>query len=180
MAHIQLPAGLLGMRALVTYRPETGQHLYGFTQELMRGESPLSAAERELIATHVSAGNQCSYCMSSHAATARELFGEDKGVVDQVIADAATAPVTPKMRALLEIAGRVRQSGKSVTDADIAAARAAGAGDRDIHDTVLIAAAFSLFNRYVDGLASAAGIDPSSYAEMGKRLSSVGYQPPAQ
>jgi uncharacterized peroxidase-related enzyme len=179
MPHIRLPEGLTGMRALVAYRPQTGQHLYGFVQELLRGESPLTPAERELIATHVSARNECSFCTNSHAAAARELFGPEREIVDSVIRNAATAPVTPKLRALLDIAGKAQESGKSVTEADIEAARAAGAGDRDIHDTVLIAAAFSLFNRYVDGLASAESTDPGSYADMGKRLSGQGYQMPS-
>jgi uncharacterized peroxidase-related enzyme len=178
MPHISLPEGLAGMRALVSYRPETGQHLYAFTQELMRGESPLSPAERELIATHVSAGNDCLFCTSSHAATARELFGDQREVVDCVLRDPDSAPISPKIRALLRIAGKVRESGQAVSEADVAAARMAGAGDRDIHDTVLIAAAFSLFNRYVDGLASSSETDPAAFTAMGQRLTSVGYQMP--
>jgi alkylhydroperoxidase family enzyme len=95
--------------------------------------------------------------------------------VDCVIEDVNNAPVTPKMKALLTIAGKVQQSGKSVLPEDVAEARKQGAGDRDIHDTVLIAATFSMFNRYVDGLASYTPTDPKAYEEMGKRMSTVGY-----
>ena len=113
--------------------------------------------------------------MMSHAAAARELYGDQKEVVDCVISDATTAPLSNKMKALLNIAGKVQQSGKLVTQQDVDDARKQGANDRDIHDTVLIAATFSMFNRYVDGLASLTPTDPKVYEEMGKRMTSLGY-----
>lgn len=113
--------------------------------------------------------------MSSHAAAARELYGDEREAVDCVIKDVDTAPVSAKLKALLNIAGKVQQSGKAVTEADIAVAREHGASDRDIHDTVLIAATFCMFNRYVDGLDSYTPTDPAAYAEMGKRMTTLGY-----
>lgn len=175
MAHIAVPEGVPGIRSLVMFRPETGQHLYELAQVLLRGESPLSSAERELIATHVSSRNNCMFCMSSHAAAARELYGDERLVVDCVIDDFTQAPVSAKMKALLNIAGKVQQTGKAVTSDDVAEARKQGATDRDIHDTVLIAATFCMFNRYVDGLASLTPTDPLAYAEMGKRMATLGY-----
>jgi uncharacterized peroxidase-related enzyme len=175
MAHIAVPEGVPGIRSLVMFRPETGQHLYSLAQVLLRDDSPLTPAERELIATHVSARNHCTFCMSSHAAAARELFEDKKEVVDCVIDGTPTTLLTPKMKALLNIAAKVQQSGKLVTDEDVADARKHGAGDRDIHDTVLIAATFSMFNRYVDGLASLTPTDPKEYEPMGKRLATMGY-----
>lgn len=178
MTHIAVPEGVPGIRSLVMFRPETGKHMYELAQVLLRNESPLTQADRELIATHVSTRNQCVFCASSHAAAARELFGEDRAVVDCVIEDVNTAPVSPKMKALLNIAGKVQQSGKAVLPEDVEEARQQGAGDRDIHDTVLIAATFSMFNRYVDGLASWTPTDPKAYEEMGKRMSTMGYVMP--
>lgn len=178
MAHIAVPEGIPGIRSLVMFRPETGKPLYELAQVLLRNESPLTPAERELIATHVSDRNECVFCASSHAAAARELFGDERKVVDCVIVDVDSAPISAKMKALLKIAGKVQQSGKSVLPEDIAEARQHGAGDRDIHDTVLIAATFSMFNRYVDGLASLTPTDPKAYEEMGKRMSALGYVPP--
>jgi uncharacterized peroxidase-related enzyme len=175
MAYITVPEGVPGIRSLVMFRPETGKYLYELAQVLLRGDSPLSQADRELIATHVSSRNNCMFCMSSHAAAARELYGEGRDVVDCVIQEVDTAPVSEKLKALLNIAGKVQQSGKAVTEADIAAAREQGATDRDIHDTVLIAATFSMFNRYVDGLNSYTPVDPAAYAEMGKRMTTLGY-----
>jgi uncharacterized peroxidase-related enzyme len=175
MAHIKVPEGVPGIRSLVMFRPETGKPLYELARVLLRNESPLTTAERELIATHVSTRNECVFCASSHAAVARELYGSEREIVDCVIEDVNNAPVTPKMKALLTIAGKVQQSGKSVLPEDVAEARKQGAGDRDIHDTVLIAATFSMFNRYVDGLASYTPTDPKAYEEMGKRMSTVGY-----
>lgn len=180
MAHINVPEGVPGIRSLVMFRPETGKPLYELAQVLLRGESPLSQAERELIATHVSNRNNCGFCMNSHAAAARELYGNDQSViVDCVIADVDRAPVSLKLRALLEIAAHTQVLGKEVTDRDIAEARKHGATDREIHDTVLIAAAFSMFNRYVDGLASLTPTDPEAYKEMGKRMVEKGYALPS-
>ncbi len=178
MAHINVPEDVPGIRSLAMFRPETGEHLYQLAQVILRDESPLTPAERELIATHVSARNKCVFCMSSHAAAARELFEDDREVVDCVIHNQPTSLLSDKMKALLEIAGKVQQSGKLVTDEDVAEARRHGANDRDIHDTVLIAATFSMFNRYVDGLATLTPSDPKEYEAMGNRLARVGYVPP--
>lgn len=180
MAHINVPEGVPGIRSLVMFRPETGKHLYELAQVLLRDPSPLAPAERELIAAHVSARNNCMFCMSSHAAAARELFEDKKEVVDCVIHGRDTDQLSDKMKALLNIAGKVQQSGRLVTDADVAEARRHGAEDRDIHDTVLIAATFSMFNRYVDGLASLTPTDPKDYEPMGKRLATMGYVLPTQ
>ena len=170
MAHINVPEGVPGIRSLVMFRPETGKHLYELAEVLLRGESPLSQAERELIAAYVSSRNECMFCMSSHAAAARCLYGEDDTTVDEVLKDMRQANISPKMKALLNIAGKVQILGKEVKIEDIEAARAEGATDKELHDTVLIAASFSMFNRYVDGLASLTPTDPEAYKEMGKRM----------
>ncbi len=178
MAYIAVPEGVPGIRSLALFRPETGKPLYDLAQVLLRGPSPLTPAERELIAAHVSALNNCTFCMSSHAAAARELFGEEREIVDCVIGNNPSGFMSDKLKALLHIAGKVQQSGKHVMSEDIEEARKFGADDRDIHDTVLIAATFSMFNRYVDGLATLTPDDPKEYEPMGKRLASMGYLSP--
>ncbi|MBS1951061.1 MAG: hypothetical protein OJF59_002960 [Cytophagales bacterium] len=178
MAHIQVPEGVPGIRSLVMFRPETGQYLYELAQVLLRGESPLSEAERELIAAYVSSHNDCVFCMSSHAAAARYLFKDKKQLVDFVLTDYQSAPISNKLKALLNIAGKVQVNGKNVLPEDVEEARRQGAIDRDIHDTVLLAATFSMFNRYVDGLASFTPTDPQAYEEMGVRLGEKGYALP--
>jgi len=170
MAHIKVEEGVPGIRSLVMFRPETGKPLYELAQVLLRGDSTLSEAERELIAAHVSNRNHCMFCMSSHAAAARCLYGDEKDIVDEVLNDATHSHISNKMKALLNIAGKVQILGKEVKEDDVAAARNAGATDREIHDTVLIAATFCMFNRYVDGLASWTPTDPAIYEEMGKRM----------
>lgn len=170
MAHIKVEENIPGIRSLVLFRPETGKPLYDLAQVLLRGPSPLSAAERELIAAYVSYRNECVFCMSSHAAAARCLYGPDKNLVDEVLNDMQQSGVSDKMKSLLHIAGKVQVLGKEVTPQDIEGARALGADDREIHDTVLIAAAFSMFNRYVDGLASFTPTDPVVYEAMGERM----------
>lgn len=175
MAHINVLENVPGIRSLVLFRPETGVHLYELAQVLLRGESPLSQAERELIAAYVSRRNDCMFCMSSHAAAARCLYGDEKNIVDEVLKNEEQAPVSDKLKALLHIAGKVQVLGKEVTAQDVEAAKKQGAIDREIHDTVLIAATFSMFNRYVDGLASYTPTDPGEYAEMGRRMVEKGY-----
>ena len=175
MAHIQVPEGVPGIRSLVMFRPETGKYLYDLAQVLLRGESSLTEAERELIAAYVSHKNNCVFCMSSHAAASRCLYGTDSVLVDEVLADLQEASVSDKMKSLLHIAGKVQVLGKEVKPADIETAKMQGATDREIHDTVLIAATFSMFNRYVDGLASFTPTDPHEYKAMGERMAEKGY-----
>jgi uncharacterized peroxidase-related enzyme len=175
MPHIALPAGLAGIRGPMAFRPETAMPLMALANALLRDASPLSRAERELIAAYVSAGNGCKFCCQSHAAVARAHFGAEAGLVDATLADVASAPLPPKLRALLGVADQVRIGGKSVDDESIARAKAAGATDVELHDTVLIAAAFCMFNRYVDGLATRYSDDPTAFAAMGALLAQNGY-----
>lgn len=175
MAHIDLPDGLPGIRGPLVKYPETAQHLLGLAEVLLRGPSSLTPAERELIATYVSAQNECKFCMNAHAAIARHLYGEERDVVDQTIADFRQSSLSDKMKALIVIAGKVQQGGPNVTDKDVAQARAAGADDKAIHDTVLIAAAFCMFNRYVDGLATWTPERASDYEQAGIFRAEKGY-----
>ena len=175
MAYITVKEDVPGIRSLFQFSPETGKPLCDLAEVLLRGASTLSSAERELIAAWVSHQNECAFCRNSHAAAARCLFGENKNVVDELLRDHNDMSLSKKMRALLELAGKVQQDGKSVHKEDIENARNAGAGDTDIHDTVLIAASFSMFNRYVDGLAALTPEEDSAYLEMGKRMSEKGY-----
>jgi len=175
MPHITLPEGIAGIVGPMTAYPETAQHLNGLAEALLRGPSSLTSAERETIAASVSSGNECYFCTQSHAAAARAHFGEAADLVDKVLADRCSAPVGEKLQALLEIAQKVRKDARSVQPEDVQRARDAGADDKAIHDTVLIAAAFCMFNRYVDGLATWAPRDPEFYARMGRRLADQGY-----
>jgi uncharacterized peroxidase-related enzyme len=178
VAHITLPEGVPGINGPLMAYPETERHLSGLAETLLRGPSSLTSAERELIAAYVSSRNECSFCTQSHAAAAREHFGPQRQVVDLVISDTHAAPVSEKLKALLEIADKVRSDGRLVRADDVARARAAGADDKAIHDTVLIAAAFCMYNRYVDGLATSVPSDPAAYEQMGVRLANQGYLQP--
>ena len=175
MPHINLPEGVPGIVSAMAFRPETAKPLSELAQILLRGPSTLSAAEREMIATLVSARNDCFFCQTSHRAAAAHLPGGSYELVDAVRSDYQNAPITAKSKALLNIAGRVQEGGKSVTAEDVAAARSKGATDLEIHDTVLIAAAFCMYNRYVDGLAAFTPPDPDAYDEMGARMATRGY-----
>ena len=174
MPYIPLEAHLPGITGSLEYRKDTGKPIRELTQILMRGPSTLSEGERELIATVVSAGNECTFCSTAHTAAANILLDENS-TSDAVKKDIKTAPVSNKMKALLTIASLVRQSGKSVSSEDIELARQEGASDMEIHDTVLIAALFCLYNRYVDGLATALPADPAYYQVLAERLKNNGY-----
>src|SRR6478672_2962819 len=154
MAHIDLPADMPGIRGLMAYRPDTALAINQLVEVLLQGPSTLTKGEREMIATRVSTLNECRYCASIHGAIARAHLREEASLVAQVARDPESAPVSDKLKALQHIAGRVQRDGRSVSDSDVAAARAAGATDLEIHDTVLIAAVFCMANRYVDGLST--------------------------
>ena len=175
MAHIDLPDDAPGITGPMRAYPDAAAHLNGLADALLRGPSSLTPAERELIAAYVSHGNACYFCTHAHAATARQLYGAQCEVVDLTLRDADAAPLSEKLRSLLAIADKVRRDGRLVSDADVTRARAAGADDQAIHDSVLIAAAFCMFNRYVDGLATSAPTDPAIYARIGQVLATVGY-----
>jgi len=175
MAYISVKEGVPGIRSLFQFSPETGGPLCELAEILLRGASPLSSAERELIAAYVSHRNGCAFCRNSHAAAARCLFGDDKKVVDELLREQNGISLSKKMNALLDLAGKVQLGGQSVQAGDIESARNAGAEDSDIHDTVLIAASFSMFNRYVDGLGAFTPGEESAYLDMGKRMSEKGY-----
>lgn len=175
MPHIHLDNDLPGIIGLLNYRPETGRPLSELAEVLLRSPNTLPAGERELIAAYVSSLNACSFCTSSHSAFAAAQLPEGMPLVAQVRANLDQAPVSAKLKALLRIAGKVQQGGKAVTEADVAAAREAGASDTEIHDAVLIAAAFCMYNRYVDGLATIAPEDPEGYAKTAELIVDHGY-----
>jgi uncharacterized peroxidase-related enzyme len=174
MPYIPLETHLPGITGLLEYRRETGEPIRELTEILLRGPSSLSRAERELIATITSHGNQCRFCTAAHAATVNMLLGEAE-TAEQVKADITTASVSEKMKALLTIADKVRQNGKLVTPANIENAKTAGATDEEIHDTVLIANLFCLYNRYVDGMATAMPADDGYFTMLADRLVNHGY-----
>jgi len=175
MPHIQLPEGLPGIVSAFAFRPDTAAPLRALAETLLRGPSTLSSGEREMIATFVSTGNDCYFCQTSHRAAAAHHMDGNYELVDAVRNDYQNAPVSAKLKSLLAIAGKVREGGKNVRQEDVARARSEGATDIEIHDTVLIAAAFCMYNRYVDGLATMTPTDPKLYDEMGARMAHQGY-----
>jgi uncharacterized peroxidase-related enzyme len=174
MPHINLPEGLPGISGGFAFRPETAKPMRELAHTLLHQPSSLTSGERELIATLVSSRNNCTFCQLSHGAAAASHLGNGD-IVNQVKADFQSAPVSDKLKALLAIAAKVQQDGKLVTSADVEAARKVGATDLEIHDTVLIAAAFCMYNRYVDGLGTWQPADPGMYAQMGDHLAEHGY-----
>jgi len=174
MPYIPLEEHLPGITGLLEYRKDSAQPIRELTQILLRGESTLTEGERELIATVVSSRNHCRFCTAAHTAAANILLGESRSA-EAVKGDIGLAPVSDKMKALLTIAAAVQQSGKNVTQEMVAKAKGEGATDREIHDTVLIAALFCLYNRYVDGLATVTPTDPKFYEGLGQRITHHGY-----
>jgi uncharacterized peroxidase-related enzyme len=178
MPHINLPEGLPGISAGFAFRPESAKPMRELAHILLHEPNSLTPAERELIATYVSSRNCTQFCVASHGAAAASHLG-GYGTVEAVKTDFTQADISPKLKKLLAIAGKVQQDGKLVTSVDVDAARREGATDMEIHDTVLIAAAFSMYNRYVDGLGTWQPADPAMYAQMGKHLAEQGYRTPS-
>ncbi len=175
MPHVAVPPALPGIQGLLVGYPGSGAVLSTLAQTLLRGDSPLSVPDRELIAAWVSSRNQCAFCTGSHAAAARHTGPEIAARVDAVLANGPEAAGDPRLTALLHVAAEVAAAVAPVSDTAIQAARDAGADDRMIHDTVLIAAAFCMYNRYVDGLATVAPPAPEAYDGMGAMLAQQGY-----
>jgi uncharacterized peroxidase-related enzyme len=177
MPHIELPEDMPGITAGFSFRPESAKPLRELAHVLLHTSSNagFSSADRELIASFVSSRNTCYFCQTSHGAAATHLYGGDADIVDAVCGDYNSAPVSNKLKALLAIAEQIQIDGKRVTKSLVEKAKAEGATDLDVHDTVLIAAAFCMYNRYVDGLATWQPQDAEMYSEMGKRMAAEGY-----
>jgi uncharacterized peroxidase-related enzyme len=175
MPYIDLENNLPGIRGLMSFRKETAMPLTELANTLLRDSDGLSPAERELIATRVSYLNDCFYCQTSHGAIASHYLGGDTDLVDRLKKGDEEVSVSDKLKALLQIASKVQHGGKSVTQQDIDRARLCGASDKDIHDTVLIAAAFCMYNRYVDGLDALTPTDEESYHARAKQVAENGY-----
>jgi uncharacterized peroxidase-related enzyme len=176
MAHINTGIKQPGIVELLFYKNSTGNALSNLANTLLIETSPLSSGERELIASYVSYLNECEFCHLSHSAAANAHLGDNGKTISCIIENIDTTNISEKLKQLLKIAGKVQKSGKLVTKEDIEVAKLSGATDEEIHDAVLIAAAFCMFNRYVDGL----GTTPSrkeEYAEMGRRMAK-GYKMP--
>jgi uncharacterized peroxidase-related enzyme len=179
IAHIDLgpdETHFPGISGLMRYRPETAKPLNELAEVLLRGPHSLTPGERELIAAYVSGLNECTFCCASPSAFAAAQLEAGMPLVDRVRADPDSAPISAKLRALLHIAAAVREDGRKVTADLVEVARAEGATDVVIHDTVLIAAAFCMFNRYVDGLATLPAADPERYAQSAQRIVAHGYR----
>src|SRR4249919_146374 len=175
MPHISLPEGIPGIRGPMAFRPETARPLNELVDVLLRGPHTLTPGERELIATYVSSQNDCRYCQTIHGAIAAHHLNGNEDLVSDVKRDTEHAAISDKLKALLVIAGKTAESGTLVTSADVERARALGATDLEIHDTVLIAAVFCLCNRYVDGLATWTPSDPDFYRQRAKVIVDNGY-----
>lgn len=175
MAHINLPEGLPGIRGPMAFRPETAKPLNELAEVLLRSDNSLTRGERELIATYVSALNDCFFCQNAHGGLAQHYLQCDMNFIDQVKADYEAVALSDKLKALLAIAASVQRGGKHVTSEQVEKAKLLGAADIEIHDTVLIAAAFCMYNRYVDGLATWAPQDRQIYVDRGPRRAAEGY-----
>ncbi len=175
MSYIELDNNFPGIRGLLEYRPDTAKPLSELAEVLLRGPSTLSSAEREIIASYVSYQNECHFCHHSHGAAAAHHLDGNLDLIDDIKQNFQKTKISPKLRKLLNIAKKVQILGNKVTEEHIKEAKTEGATDREIHDTVLIAAAFCMYNRYVDGLGTWAPKDKEAYNETGKMLAEQGY-----
>lgn len=178
MTYIKTGIDQPGIVELLFYKGPTGKALSNLAHTLLHGPSSLTKGERELIAAYVSDLNRCEFCHESHSASAAFHLNDNGKTVASIKNNLDASSVSDKMKALLKIAGQVQKSGRDVTPQSIEAAKTNGASDEEIHDTVLIASAFCMYNRYVDGLATNLPLSKSEYIPMGKRMGSIGYKYP--
>lgn len=177
MAHINLNNDLPGIRGPMAYSPQTAAPLNALAEVLLHDEdNTLSRGERELIGAYVSYLNDCFFCQNVHGAMAQHYMNCEMTDIDAIKADFISSQnISGKLKSLLFIAKAVQKGGKYVTREQIATAHAAGATDKEIHDTVLIAAAFCMFNRYVDGLGTWAPPDRQVYIDRAPQRAEEGY-----
>jgi uncharacterized peroxidase-related enzyme len=175
MAHITLQNEFPGIVGLMAQYPTTAAPLNLLAETLLRGPSTLPSTDRELIAAYTSHLNNCNFCHSSHAAASAAYVNNDYTIIDAVKQNVDTAPVSEKMKALLKIAAKVQKGGLNVNAEDIKLAKDNAATDDEIHSAVLIAAAFCMFNRYVDGLGTWSPQGREHYLQTGKMLAERGY-----
>ena len=176
MPYIDLKNELPGIRGLMVYRPETAKPLNELAEILLRNDdNSLSRGERELIGAYVSYLNDCFFCQNVHGAMAQQYLGCTMADIDAIKTNFGDTSLSDKMKALLTIAAAVQKGGKNVTAAMIDEAKANGVTDIEIHDTVLIAAAFCMFNRYVDGLGTWAPQDRQVYIGRAPQRALEGY-----
>ena len=176
MAYIDLQNDLPGIRGPMAFRPETAKPLNDLAEILLHSENnSLSRGEREMIGAYVSSLNDCFFCQNVHGAMAQHYFECDTALIDSIKHNYQSAAIPDKLKALLSIAASVQKGGKYVTPAQIEHAKNLGASHAEIHDTVLIAAAFCMFNRYVDGLNTWAPQDRQVYISRAAMRAEEGY-----
>jgi uncharacterized peroxidase-related enzyme len=175
MGHIDLQNDYPGIRGPMAFSPQTANPLNDLAEVLLRSDNTLSRGERELVATYVSSLNDCFFCQNVHGGLAQYYLQCSTDFINEVKKNLVSSAVSDKMRTLLSIAASVQKGGKNVTEQQIEKAKTNGATDKEIHDTVLIAAAFCMFNRYVDGLATWAPEDKNYYIERAKQRAEEGY-----
>jgi uncharacterized peroxidase-related enzyme len=176
MAHIDLKNDEPGIRGLMVYSQDTAKVLNQLAELLLRSDdNSLSKGEREMIAAYVSYLNDCFFCQNVHGAMAGHYLQCNIEEIDKIKSDFLSSDLSDKMKSLLTIAGSVQKGGKYVTEEQIEAARKNGATDKEIHDAVLIASAFCMFNRYVDGLNTWAPADRQIYINRAPMRAEQGY-----
>ena len=175
-----------GIGAAMRLTPGLGLHLRGLADELLVNDFPgatIQRHQREMLATAVSAANDCFFCMDSHGAFAGALLEREDAVhlepVIDVIKSGASDGLDDKMRALLHIARTVQAAPLRLTQADVATARKAGATDGDVQLAVLIASAFSMYNRLVDGFRARTAPSTEAYRERAGEIAEKGYSAPS-
>jgi uncharacterized peroxidase-related enzyme len=176
MAYIDLQNELPGIRGPMVYSPETGKVLNDIAEILLHDDNnTLSRGDREMIGAYVSSLNDCFFCQNVHGAMAQHYYACDMQFIDDIKRDYLSMPISDKLKTLLSIAGSVQKGGRYVTIEQVEHAKSLGATDKEIHDTVLIAAAFCMFNRYVDGLNTWAPQDRQAYVDRAPMRAQDGY-----
>jgi uncharacterized peroxidase-related enzyme len=163
-----------GVRDVLQLNPAAGKALLEYHEAVLRGDSPLSIGERELIAAYVSGLNACHYCHGVHSRTA-EAFGISGEMMEKLLHDPQKAEVDAKLRPILDFVRKLTQAPATMTKADADAVYAAGWNERALHDAVNVSALFNFMNRLIDGH----GLEGNAeiYSRRAQLLKEEGYSP---
>ena len=143
-----------------------------FHQALLRGDSPFTVRERELMAAYVSGINACEYCHGAHAAVAKQ-YGVPQQVITGLLDDLGSAEIDDKLRPVFSYIRKLTLTPTRMTQADADAVFAAGWSEQALYDAVQVCCLYNFMNRFVEGL----GLTPvpEQFDMEGKMIKDGGY-----
>lgn len=176
MSMLKSKPGALGLREIFGFMPDHAESVVRYYEAVMRGPSPLSPGERELIYSYCSALAGCHYAHTSHKACAIAL-GIDKRIFATILDDFEAAPVPKRLKPILRFARKLTLAPAVMEPADAVPIYAAGWPEQAVIDTIVVVSLTAWINRVLNGFGASA--PDAVHRVAGKRLAKGGYIPVA-